>query len=126
VAGSAPTGSVSSAAGDGLPTYAAAVVDGVGPELVAALEEVSTAPLSELSAIVTEEVRAVGRRLGVEADLRAEVRREGRGMRVGVSTSTDITAAQRTSLGQRAFSALRAAVPAGAVDSIDVTVVTAR
>lgn len=106
---------------NGIAPYASAVVDGVGPELIDALAKVGGAPIAELSTAATDAVTETAERLAIDGSFSVEVRRDRRTMRITVHATVDLDASARSALGQAAFAPVRAMVPVGAIDSIDVS-----
>jgi len=107
--------------GSGVAPYASAVVDGVGPELLDALAKVGGAPIVDLSTAATEAVAATAERHSLDGSFTVEVHRDRRTLRCIVHATDELDAAARSALGQAAFAPVRAMVPVGAVDTIDVS-----
>lgn len=123
--------------------WAAAEVAGAGTKLVETVEAVGAAPSSELSALATAAARTAARQLGLEGapdphhpgrdvttpsgdhlePFEAEVFRQRRNFRVVVRVPTSVSEQHATAVAERAWSAVRQALPDAA--TIDVTAVRA-
>jgi hypothetical protein len=106
---------------NGVAPFAALVVEGVGAELADAVGKVGVAPIHELSTAATDSVAATAERLGIDGSFSVEVRRDRRTMRVVIHSTVDLDPAGRSALGQAGFGPVRSLLPAGSVDSIDVS-----
>lgn len=105
---------------DHLAHYAGEVVEGIGPDLAKAVDRVATAPIADLSAAAGAGLAGAAGRLGVEGTLTTTVERHGRSLRVTVHGGGTLDSGTRAALAQAAYAPVRAMVPGGAVDTIDV------
>ncbi len=123
--------------------WAAAEVAGAGSQLVETVEAVGAAPSSELSALATAAARTAAAQLGLDAapdphhpghdvtapggdhldPFDAEVFRERRSVRIVVRVPSSISDQHATAVAERAWSAVRQALPD--VGTIDVSAVRA-
>ena len=109
----------------GVVPHAAQVVEGVGPDLATAVDQVSHAPVGKLSAAATESVAATAARIGLHGSFAADVLRDRRAIRIVIHSSVELDSAKRSALSQAVLAPVRAMLPVDAVDSIDVALASA-
>ena len=100
--------------------FAAAMVDGRGDQLVTAVESLDGQPLPRLTQAATGAVAGIADRLGLEGPFETVVTRRQRNIQATTFGPESTTRAQRASLAQAAFAAVRATLPTGVTNQINV------
>ena len=100
--------------------FAAAMVDGLGDQLVSAVEALEGEPLPRLTDTAAGAVAGIADRLGLEGPFETVVTRRRRNIQVTTRGPAATTKDQRASLAQAAFAAVRAALPTGVTNQINV------
>lgn len=104
--------------------YADAVIDDIDDSLADVVETAVATPHPLLSTAATEAVAGVAERSGMAGDVHADVFRRGRDIDVVVRGVDHDDTAGQARCAQAAFAAVRAALPSGSVDTINVGAAT--
>ena len=100
--------------------FAAAMVDGLGDQLVNAVEQLEGEALPRLTDAAAGAVAGIADRLGLEGPFETVVTRRQRNIQATTYGPASVTREQRASLAQAAFAAVRAALPTGVTNQINV------
>jgi hypothetical protein len=100
--------------------FAAAMVDGLGDQLVTAVERLEGEPLPRLTDAAAGAVAGIADRLDLEGPFETVVTRRRRNIQATTYGPASTTKEQRASLAQAAFAAVRAALPTGVTNQINV------
>ena len=100
--------------------FAAAMIDGLGDELVSTVEALDGAPLPRLTDAAAGAVAGMTDRLGLEGSFETVVTRRQRNVQATTYGPASVTKAERASIAQAAFAAVRDALPSEAANQINV------
>ena len=100
--------------------FAAAMIDGLGENLVSTVEALDGAPLPRLTDAAAGAVAGIADRLDIEGPFETVVTRRQRNIQATTYGPASTTREQRASLAQAAFAAVRNALPTGVTNQINV------
>jgi len=103
--------------------FAAAMVDGLGEQLVSTVEALEGAPLPRLTTAAAGAVAALTDRLNLESSFETVVTRRQRNIQATTYGPSTTTKAQRATLALAAFAAVRDALPNDAANQINAAYV---